>query len=83
MEHSTDIQNSLLKFFDLQDFDSQFYIVVAKARKHEFENKINYSTFKDIRNRIQFVDYDDIAKLHAVTYENPYYLVCNYLGTSA
>ena len=48
MEHTTDIQNSLLKFNDLQDFYSKFYILSDKARKREFEDKINYSAFKSI-----------------------------------
>lgn len=33
VEHSTDIQNSLLKFDDLQDFFSDFYIVSSINRK--------------------------------------------------
>ncbi|MCL2561307.1 MAG: hypothetical protein FWE10_03170 [Rikenellaceae bacterium] len=32
VEHSTDIQNSLLKFNDLQDFHSKLYIVSSKNR---------------------------------------------------
>ncbi|HLS31081.1 MAG TPA: hypothetical protein VK021_09515 [Flavobacteriaceae bacterium] len=45
VEHTTDIQNSLLKFSDLQDFYSNFYIISDSARKREFEEKINYSVF--------------------------------------
>ena len=36
VEHTTDIQNSLLKFFDLQDYYSNFFIVCAKKRENEF-----------------------------------------------
>jgi len=35
VEHSTDIQNSLLKFIELQDFNTNFFIVADKVRKDE------------------------------------------------
>jgi hypothetical protein len=64
VEHSTDIQNSLLKFNDLQDFYSQFYIVSSKKRNEEFLKKLNYSSFKEIKNRIKFIDYQFVSDLH-------------------
>jgi hypothetical protein len=64
IEHSTDIQNSLLKFNDLQDFYSHFYIVSSINRNKEFVKKINYSAFKEIKNRINFIDYQYVSNLH-------------------
>ncbi len=64
IEHSTDIQNSLLKYNDLQDFNSKFYIVGAVERKKEFEQKLKYSSFKDIRTKIDFIDYNYVSDLH-------------------
>lgn len=64
VEHSTDIQNSLLKFNDLQDFNSQFYIVGSQNRNNEFIKKLNYSSFKEIKNRIKFIDYQYVSDLH-------------------
>ncbi|OIP02137.1 MAG: hypothetical protein AUJ97_06310 [Bacteroidetes bacterium CG2_30_32_10] len=69
VEHSTDIQNSLLKFNDLQDFYSNFYIVSAVERKREFENKISYSAFKEIKEREKFIDYEFVSKLHTKSFE--------------
>ncbi len=59
VEHSTDIQNSLLKFNDLQDFYSRMEIVADMARKQEYLSKIKYSSFKDLsaKNRVSFLDY--------------------------
>lgn len=34
VEHSTDIKNSLNKFYELQDFRAKFYIVAAKEREN-------------------------------------------------
>lgn len=62
IEHSTDIQNSLLKFNDLQDFFVRMLIVADKTRKEEYESKIKYSSFKEINNRVLFLDYDSLSK---------------------
>ncbi len=64
VEHSTDIQNSLLKFNDLQDFHSRFYIVSSTSRNEEFKKKLNYSSFKDMKNRVNFIDYQFVSDLH-------------------
>ena len=69
VEHTTDIQNSLLKFNELQDFYTKFYILSAVERKREFEQKIAYTSFKDIRNRVSFIDYDFVANLHTKSFE--------------
>jgi len=69
VEHSTDIQNSLLKFNDLQDFYSNFYIVSATERKREFESKVNYRAFKEVKDRIKFIDYDFVSNLHTKSFE--------------
>ncbi|MEI6554103.1 MAG: hypothetical protein WCL70_00780 [Paludibacter sp.] len=64
VEHSTDIQNSLLKFNDLQDFFARMVIFADSKRKMEYQNKIKYSSFKDlsINNRVTFLDYEALNK---------------------
>lgn len=62
IEHSTDIQSSLLKFNDLQDFHVSMLIVADKKRRIEYEQKIKYSSFKDISQRVKFLAYDSLAK---------------------
>lgn len=69
VEHSGDIQNSLLKFNDLQDFYSNFYIVSASERKREFESKIEYRAFKEVKERIKFIDYNFVSNLHTKSFE--------------
>lgn len=58
VEHSTDIQNSLNKFYELQDFRARFYIVAAKERKKQFDDIIRSSIYKPIRELVRFVNYD-------------------------
>jgi hypothetical protein len=64
VEHTTDIQNSLLKFFDLQDFTAEFFIVSDISRKGSFDRKIVLEAFRPIKERVKFRNYDYIAKWH-------------------
>ncbi|MBI1282369.1 MAG: hypothetical protein GC179_29855 [Anaerolineaceae bacterium] len=69
VEHTTDIQNSLLKFTDLQDFNIKFHIVANSVRKEEFERKRKYQGFKEIQDRLKFLSYENLAELHTKTAE--------------
>lgn len=64
VEHSTDIQNSLLKYQELQDFYTKMYIVADEKRHPEFDKKISYFSFNNLRKdkRIKFLSYDDLEK---------------------
>lgn len=65
VEHTTDIKNSLSKFYELQDFFSNFYIVADVCRKNEFFDKINVSMFTPIKSRVQFLDYGRVVAMYA------------------
>lgn len=65
VEHTTDIKNSLSKFYELQDFFSSFYIVANGHRENEFKDKINASIFSPIKGRVEFISYDKVAALHS------------------
>ncbi len=65
VEHTTDIKNSLSKFYELQDFFSSFYIVANGHRENEFNDKINASVFSPIKKRVEFISYDKVASLHS------------------
>ncbi|MFN8497253.1 MAG: hypothetical protein U0641_05300 [Anaerolineae bacterium] len=62
VEHSTDMNNSLLKFYDLQDFSARMVIVADSRRRQEFEQRRSQNALRDIRDRISFLDYDTLAK---------------------
>lgn len=65
VEHTTDIKNSLSKFYELQDFFSSFYIVADSHRENEFKDKISASIFSPIKNRVEFISYDKVASLYS------------------
>jgi hypothetical protein len=67
VEFSTDFQNSLHKFLDLQDYYANFVIVADETRKRQFEKRISQSGFGPIRDRVDFFNFDKVSQLHAAT----------------
>lgn len=64
VEHTTDIKNSLSKFYELQDFYADFHIVADVSRKKEFEDKLHVSMFGAIEDRVKFVDYNRVVTMY-------------------
>ena len=62
VEHTTDIKNSLDKFYELQDYRAKFYIVAAIDRKKQYDELIEKSIYRDIKDIISFVSYDTVVK---------------------
>ncbi len=64
IEHSTDIQNSLLKFNDLQDFYVRMVIVADEKRRQEFQSKMSYAAFERLQKekRVAFLSYESLDK---------------------
>lgn len=72
VEHTTNIKNSLNKFYELQDFRAKFYIVAPKERKKQYDDIISSSIYKEIKNIVSFVSYDTLIKQYekeAITIE--------------
>ena len=62
VEHSTDIQNSLMKFHELQDFNARMVIVASPSRRPEFEQKRCHPALRQIAERVSFYDYEALAR---------------------
>jgi hypothetical protein len=62
VEHSTDFQNSLIKFSDLQDFHTRMIIVADENRKREFVQKMQSTIFGEISSRVNFLGYESLVK---------------------
>ena len=69
IEHSTDIQNSVTKFCDLQDFNSSFNIVAPANRYEQFEKVLSRTAFKEVRDRVKFHSYETISKQYTLMCE--------------
>ncbi|HOT90284.1 MAG TPA: hypothetical protein PLJ78_00825 [Anaerolineae bacterium] len=64
VEHSTNIQDSLLKFYGLQDFYTRMVIVADDNRRAEFEQKVQHDAFEEIRERVGFLGYARLVKMY-------------------
>ncbi len=62
VEHTTDIKNSLTKFYELQDFNAGFFIVADSSRKKEYEDKLHVSMFSTIEKRVRFLNYKQVVE---------------------
>lgn len=64
IEHSTDIQNSLLKYNDLQDFYVRMVIVADEHRRADYLKKLSYAAFDSLRQnkRVSFLSYESLDK---------------------
>lgn len=71
VEHTTDIKNSLNKFYELQDFRARFFIVAAKERKKQFDDIIQSSIYSDIKGMVEFVNYDALIRQYDFEYNRP------------
>ena len=71
VEHSTDIQNSLLKYADLIDFNTKMFIVADERRKAEYEKKMNYTSFSYLcmNKRVEFLSYSKLEKRYNIAVE--------------
>ncbi len=66
VEHSTDIQNSLLKYCDLQDFYTRMFIVADGKRYDEYIRKMHYEGFHTLldKKRVEFLSYDKLMAIY-------------------
>lgn len=65
VEHTTDIKNSLSKFYELQDFRATFSIIADERRREQFNDIISASMYNPIRKLVRFVSYDSLVKQYA------------------
>lgn len=68
VEHTTNITHSLIKFNELQDFYSNFYIVADQSRNALFKDILSrHATFRNIAKRVKFLSYQELTN----DFDNP------------
>ena len=65
VEHSTNMENSLNKFYELQDFRADFYIIADESRKSQFDSLMERNIYSSIRNYVRFYNYNNLIKLYS------------------
>ena len=67
VEHTTNIEHSLVKFLALRDYHAEFYIVAEEERRKQFNAMLaGQSDFTPLLNRVKFQNYAHLTK----QYEN-------------
>ena len=62
VELSTDMLNSLTKFNELRDFNTQLKIVAPAHRKAHFDDRVRMDTLHEIRGRVKFLSIADLEE---------------------
>jgi hypothetical protein len=65
VEHSSDINRSLVKFMEFQDFISNYIIVADKLRREEYISELSSAAISPIKTFMKFWDYDSVIDLHS------------------
>lgn len=74
VEHTTDIQNSLMKFSEMRWFNVKMYIVADVRRRNEFESKMSINVFSDLKKykKVEFISYDEVVEQYnRLVYKHP------------
>lgn len=58
VENSTNFKNSLIKFYELTDFDTDMMVVSHKERFAQFHSVMGLSIYKDLKEKVRFFDYE-------------------------
>lgn len=64
VEHTTDFKNSLIKFVELQDFQTIMTIVAPKDRFERYKVEISKAAFTNISKRVSFISYEKVEGLY-------------------
>lgn len=65
VEHSTNITNSLDKFYELQDFRADFYIIADESRRNQFNTLMERNIYSSIRNYVKFFNYENLVSQYS------------------
>ena len=65
VEHSTNITNSLDKFYELQDFRADFYIIADESRRSQFNSLIERNIYSSIRSYVKFFNYENLINQYS------------------
>lgn len=64
VEYSTNFRNSLVKFTELQDFNTKFYLVAPQSGKGKYQREIERAAFAAIAKRCIFWTFEQLQRLY-------------------
>lgn len=81
VENSTDFTRSMLKMYQLRDFDAIFYLIAPTDREHIFQARVNDDPFFAMRQKYVFRSFAQVTRLYQVAVEH-FVLQSHFLGES-
>ena len=64
VESTTDFTNSMLKMYQLLDFDARFVLVAAGRRNNVFFDRVKREPFAKEAHRVSFRSFEDVVELY-------------------
>lgn len=64
VEYSTNFRNALVKFTEMQDFNTKFYLVAPPEGRRKYSKEIERAAFASIATRCTFWSFDQVWKLY-------------------
>lgn len=64
VEASTDFSNSMLKMYQILDFDSKFFLIASDTKKNIYMNRLNREPFNSKKNKYNFRSFEDVFQLY-------------------
>jgi hypothetical protein len=64
VENTTDFKNSLGKFYELRQFNTNMVIVAPSNKKKKFEDIINLNIYRQIKSRVTFWEYEKVETVY-------------------
>jgi hypothetical protein len=81
VENSTDFTRSMLKMYQLRDFDAMFYLIAPANRENIFQARVNDDPFFAVRGKYVFRSFAQVTRLYQVAVEH-FVLQNRFLGES-
>jgi len=64
VEHSTDFTNSMIKMFQLKEFDARFILASWESRREIFYDRLSQEPFDQVKTKFIFRPFELIAELY-------------------
>lgn len=64
VETTTDFTNSMIKMYQLLNFEARFFLVGSEERKNIFTNRLTKEPFAREANRFSFRSFEDVGQLY-------------------
>ncbi len=70
VESTTDFTNSMLKMYQMIEFDTKFVLVAAELRQKIFLNRLSREPFATTKDKFTFRSFEDVTKLYFSSIEH-------------